>query len=329
MSTTLTSLSCRTCGTELSAPVGKRRPATYCSIKCKRRDQRASTERRIPCATCSTEFTTRRPDGKYCSPACRNPDAQRCTEEGCERPVLAKGLCGMDWGRRYGKRAKAMVPCTVCGTEAEKDADTRRRSVCSPECRRFLRFGYWPACVVPDTHPVLSTRIPCDHPVRRKPQMDWVDKTYRIYIPECRWCGKAFVTQQPHHALCSKRCTRREAKAKRKALEHGVGGSYTWTEVVALFLKFDRCCAYCRQEVDGQPDPDHVVPLSRGGSNSITNILPSCSMCNSDKRDLLLHEWALDRQRRHLPPRITKWRRGDPLYTHLAIIQDHERTHTA
>ena len=66
-----------------------------------------------------------------------------------------------------------------------------------------------------------------------------------------------------------------------------------------------RRCAYCDQRVEGQPDPDHVVPLSRGGSNSITNILPSCRACNSDKRDLLLAEWRMDRQRRCLPARRT------------------------
>jgi hypothetical protein len=326
MSTTLTSLSCRTCGTELPAPVGKRRPATYCSIKCKRRDQRASTERRIPCATCGTEFTTRRPDGKYCSPACRNPDAQRCTEEGCERPVLAKGLCGMDWGRRHGKRAKAMVPCTVCGTETEKVVDTRRRSVCSPECRRFLRFGYWPICAVPDTHPVLSTRIPDGHPVRRLP---------RLYAPvfqpeprDCDWCGSTYTAHRLDARFCSRKCKGASSAMRYRARQHNAPGSYTYTEVMHLYLAFGKCCAYCRLPIDGLPEPDHVVPLSRGGSNSISNILPSCSMCNSDKRDLLLHEWALDRQRRHLPPRITTWRRGDPLYTHLAIIQDHERAHS-
>lgn len=314
---------CRTCGAEIEY-WGSPGPPSYCSIKCKRRGQRASSERRVRCATCTAEFTTRRPDAKYCSPACRNPNAKRCTEDGCERPVLAKGLCGRDWKRRYGKRPKAMVPCTVCGAETEKDADTARRSVCSALCRRFLQFGNWPACAVPDAHPVLSTRIPDDHPARRGPSTDWIGKVYRIYIPDCRWCGKAFVTRQ-HRALCSKRCTRREANARRRAREHGAGGTYTWTEVIALFLKFGRCCAYCRQEIDGQPEPEHVIPLSRGGSNSITNILPSCSPCNSDKRDLLLHEWARDRERRNLPPRITRWERGDPLYQHLAIVQEHER----
>jgi 5-methylcytosine-specific restriction endonuclease McrA len=61
------------------------------------------------------------------------------------------------------------------------------------------------------------------------------------------------------------------------------------------------------------------VPLSRGGSNSITNILPACRRCNGDKRDLSLDEWTADRRRRNLPAVVTTWAVGDPKYLHLAI----------
>jgi 5-methylcytosine-specific restriction endonuclease McrA len=37
------------------------------------------------------------------------------------------------------------------------------------------------------------------------------------------------------------------------------------------------------------------VPLTRGGSHSITNIVPACKTCNSSKRDRLLHEWPSSR----------------------------------
>jgi len=87
-----------------------------------------------------------------------------------------------------------------------------------------------------------------------------------------------------------------------------------------LFLAFDRCCAYCEQPVIGQPDPDHVVPLSRRGANSITNILPSCRACNSDKRDLLLAEWNADRARRGKPPVRTSWSFNDPRFRHLTSM---------
>lgn len=107
---------------------------------------------------------------------------------------------------------------------------------------------------------------------------------------------------------------------ERKARERNAVGTYTWAEVTRLYLKFNRCCAYCERPPAGQIEPDHVVPLSRGGSNSITNILPSCRQCNGDKRALLLDEWAADRTRRGLPAVTTTWASDDPRTAHLTSI---------
>jgi hypothetical protein len=227
-------------------------------------------------------------------------------------------VCGKTWQAKSSKARYCSTACTnkipsyertceACGTVWL--ATQARARWCSTECSNGARYG-WPTC-----------RIPADHPVRAVPS----PKLYRVYFPDCRWCGTKFTTQQPAHQLCSKYCVRREARARRKAREHRATGAYTWTEVIGLFLAFGRCCAYCSQPVDGTLEPDHVVPLSKGGSNSITNILPACKACNGDKRDLLLDEWALDRLRRGLPPRRTTWTRGDPRYRHLTIVQTHEK----
>jgi hypothetical protein len=36
---------------------------------------------------------------------------------------------------------------------------------------------------------------------------------------------------------------------------------------------------------------DHVVPLSRGGSNEIDNLAPACQECNLYKASMLVDEW--------------------------------------
>jgi 5-methylcytosine-specific restriction endonuclease McrA len=41
-------------------------------------------------------------------------------------------------------------------------------------------------------------------------------------------------------------------------------------------------CAYCGKETE-QLTPDHVVPLSQGGANSLSNIVPACETCNKQK----------------------------------------------
>ncbi|TQI72931.1 HNH endonuclease [Bosea sp. AK1] len=49
-------------------------------------------------------------------------------------------------------------------------------------------------------------------------------------------------------------------------------------------------CAYCKT-VDGQFEIDHIVPVTRGGSNDPDNLCVACKPCNSSKGDRLLSEW--------------------------------------
>lgn len=52
----------------------------------------------------------------------------------------------------------------------------------------------------------------------------------------------------------------------------------------------DSTCHYCGDQHDNMC-ADHVVPLSRGGSNERDNLVCCCIPCNSSKADRLLSEW--------------------------------------
>ena len=56
----------------------------------------------------------------------------------------------------------------------------------------------------------------------------------------------------------------------------------------AVFERDGLECQYCGDEAT---TVDHVVPLSRGGTNDLANLTPACKPCNSSKRDRLLEEW--------------------------------------
>ena len=51
-------------------------------------------------------------------------------------------------------------------------------------------------------------------------------------------------------------------------------------------------CYYCGDKVGKSYHVDHVVPLSRGGSNSPDNIVIACIHCNVTKGGKLPHEWG-------------------------------------
>lgn len=52
-------------------------------------------------------------------------------------------------------------------------------------------------------------------------------------------------------------------------------------------------CFYCGEAGDV---PDHFIPISKGGSDYIDNLFPSCSPCNNSKKDHLLEDWRVARR---------------------------------
>ena len=68
---------------------------------------------------------------------------------------------------------------------------------------------------------------------------------------------------------------------KRKALKLNALGHFTAQEWKALKEKYGNICLKCRKKK--KLTVDHIVPLSKGGSNYISNVQPLCKSCNSKK----------------------------------------------
>lgn len=73
---------------------------------------------------------------------------------------------------------------------------------------------------------------------------------------------------------------------RRRAKELQAGGDYTSDEWESLKKRYEYTCLCCRRsEPEVRLEPDHVVPISRGGANSIDNIQPLCGQCNKRKNN--------------------------------------------
>lgn len=77
-------------------------------------------------------------------------------------------------------------------------------------------------------------------------------------------------------------------KANRYAREKGAMGSHTLQEWEELKNKYNNKCAICGK--DAKLTKDHIIPLSKGGTNYISNIQPLCRNCNSRKSDKTIYK---------------------------------------
>lgn len=73
---------------------------------------------------------------------------------------------------------------------------------------------------------------------------------------------------------------------------YDVKDDLTLYDVLFTFAMSDGECAYCGKDTGGNYQMEHIVPLSKGGPNTLSNICCVCPSCNRSKgsRDLL--EWA-------------------------------------
>lgn len=84
----------------------------------------------------------------------------------------------------------------------------------------------------------------------------------------------------------------REIRLRRKGrlLESDRPGltSRDWGRLVA---RYRGECGYCGARAELQRD--HIIPLSRGGSNHIGNIIPACARCNYAKKARLAADFRV------------------------------------
>lgn len=98
---------------------------------------------------------------------------------------------------------------------------------------------------------------------------------------KCRACCSAYRAKrrQTHSdTLCA-------IEHNTRARTHGIVGTFTaqeWAHLKAFYHYRCLCCG--KQEPEIKLTPDHVIPLSKGGLNFISNIQPLCLTCNVKKQ---------------------------------------------
>jgi 5-methylcytosine-specific restriction endonuclease McrA len=83
----------------------------------------------------------------------------------------------------------------------------------------------------------------------------------------------------------------------------------------AIFARDRHRCQYCGS--DRHLTIDHVVPRSKGGTDTWDNVVTSCAPCNRKKGDRLLHHAGFDLLRHPRPPEPSAF-----VFLHVDRIHD-------
>lgn len=92
--------------------------------------------------------------------------------------------------------------------------------------------------------------------------------------------------------------TRNLPKIRYRHKKREVHIKYSAKQVRARIADFNYCCGYCNKSLKNaskfELQLDHLFPISRGGFDSIENLILSCKSCNTSKFNRIPLEWYKD-----------------------------------
>ena len=124
--------------------------------------------------------------------------------------------------------------------------------------------------------------------VKNNPQ----PKEKMVGMAKKRWDGHIKVKKKYKYPE-KKRFTNMRYKARKINAE----GSHTFGEWEHLKKQYGYICPMCgKNEPEIKLTEDHIIPLSKGGSDNIENIQPLCVSCNTKKYTKIIKYYPIDKE---------------------------------
>lgn len=200
-----------------------------------------------------------------------------CEECGllCKKPRRTDSMfyfcsvaCSTAWRRSH---PLAVYNCAHC----KKDFSGKKRRV---ETRHFCSRQCWRERRATEKDLLRNLSAPARKRKAKSYHQEWYANNRAKKLKQNReWTKRNKPTLARYARESRKRNPEREAARR-------YGKQFTAYEWKSLKQRYANSCLACRKtEPAIALEPDHVVPLSRGGARTIDNIQPLCRSCNARK----------------------------------------------
>ena len=200
---------------------------------------------------------------------------------------------------RHSRRTKRPVECKGCKISFIPK-DSRWSTYCSRECA----FEHCEWYNRPQKEKPKRRIDPCVVLARRlRPLVSY--RTKSEWMPSfsvCKYCGCKVQNKTSPRVICRKKGCKEMYNSDQKKLERARKRGITkkeansFMESDAIYKRDSYQCYLCGSKTAPHkpynhprfPTLDHVVPISRGGEHTESNLMTACRSCNSYKRDLII-----------------------------------------
>jgi hypothetical protein len=239
--------------------------------------------------------------------------------------VVCQGVrCSTKIGRGHGdgKNHKGSVARELCSTHdarwlihgdvraddpilIQREKDAKRPPCAAPDCEKEAR-GWQGASIYCDAHSLLIKRhgrlhVTRQHNIGLTCSVEWCDKVCESGADKFikGMCTSCYLRVTGKGSASASR--RRAKKANTKCDNHTILELHKhWREKGIDPKRCTYCDAWYRQWKNNwkTSQGDHVVPLNKGGTNLMDNMVPCCLSCNASKSDKILYEeWIPPKER--------------------------------
>lgn len=261
------------------------------------------TQTQRPCLTCGHLFTPKARGARknYCCRSCWPNDLKD----------YARSIERAHEQKRKGQRdglSKSVAACCVCGHDYKLSRGARGRAKmwCSRECASILKRGYGPHLAQVRHHRIADVRprkaCMCGKGLSgrasswcsEKCRAFWLkgNKSTDIEFKHCLRCGKLFACRAGSiKVCCSDVCIKRKNKSIRRHRLRAAPGHHDEITLFALGERDGWRCHLCGGKVPNRdhknrvldPEIDHLVPVSAGGSHTWDNVALAHRRCNMSR----------------------------------------------